>query len=311
MFISRTVESSVMIQITCSILCYNYGRFLKQAIESCLNQDPGNYELDILVIDDGSTDETPEVCEKFNDHIRIVRSPNEGFGASLTKAIQLATGEYVCLLDADDYFHPKKLATLQPVLSNQPLIVMHGVFFIDQTGTLIDHKLHTSTATSGICVRRDAALTLLPVTNERFFAALDQPGKSVYLRSALTYYRVHGNSMQRNPTPGAWQLQLAAVNRSFTERLNQLINKPPFWASSVGRFREMKKESEEIAAFCELEASLQLRAWLRAMRCCARYLLVAVRHRRFSLLQLKMLIRTLFLLPVYKEFRRGHNLGSL
>lgn len=52
-------------KITCSILCYNYGRYLPKAIDSCLNQEPGNYELEVVVIDDGSTDETPEVCQNI------------------------------------------------------------------------------------------------------------------------------------------------------------------------------------------------------------------------------------------------------
>ena len=76
-----------MLKITCSILCYNYGRYLAQAIESCLNQEQGDYQLEVLVIDDGSTDETPEVCQRYQGRIRTLRSDNKGFGASLDRAI--------------------------------------------------------------------------------------------------------------------------------------------------------------------------------------------------------------------------------
>src|SRR5262249_35242273 len=98
-----------MRKITCSILCYNYGNYLPLAIDSCLNQDKGDYEMEVIIIDDGSTDNTPDVCRRYADKIKYFPSKNEGFAASLTKAVNYATGEIICLLDADDYFLPGKV----------------------------------------------------------------------------------------------------------------------------------------------------------------------------------------------------------
>jgi glycosyltransferase involved in cell wall biosynthesis len=93
-------------------MCYNYGRFLGEAIESCLNQEPGDYELEVLVIDDGSTDNTPDICSKYSERITIIRTENRGTGPTLISTVELATGDFVCTLDADDVFEPSKLRIL-------------------------------------------------------------------------------------------------------------------------------------------------------------------------------------------------------
>lgn len=288
-----------MIRITCAILCYNYGRFLSQAIESCLNQTPGDYELDILVIDDGSTDETPEVCARYASRIRVVRSPNEGFGPSLTKAILLAEGDYVCLLDADDYFRPDKIVTILPSLKSHPLLILHMAYQIDELGHLLDNKSHPC-PTSALCLRRDAALTLLPVENEVYFMPLDLPNASIRLEEPLTYYRVHSGSMQRNPIPGIWQLQIAAVNRSFITRIDSLLAQPPFWLTATERLLKLKADAEMIAAFSELEASLQLRQRSVAIRKCVNFGRVVLSNRKGGILFGKMILRTVLGIPVFR-----------
>src|SRR5436190_1000320 len=104
------------IGVTCAILCHNYGRFLDRAIESCLNQIPGDYSPEILVLDDGSTDDTPVVCARYTGRVRVSRTVRGGFGATLGRALTEAVGKYVCLLDADDFFAPSMLRTIEPYM---------------------------------------------------------------------------------------------------------------------------------------------------------------------------------------------------
>ena len=289
-----------MVKITCSILCFNYGRYLSQSIESCLNQLPGDYELEVFVIDDGSTDDTPEICARYASKIRVVRSANEGFGSSLTKAIQLAGGDYVCLLDADDYFHPRKLSAIAPFLKQGALFVRHGFQLVDPDDKLIKNEVQPGGATSGMCVNRAAALSLLPVSNERLFMPLDQPGKSVYLPEGLTYYRVHPGSMQRNRKAGEWQSRLAAVNRQSVARIDELLRNPPNWVNSPAQLKKLRRESRLITAFCELEAALQLGERRRAFMLYGRYFQIAVSQGQLTMQIPKMFIRTLFCMSVYK-----------
>jgi glycosyltransferase involved in cell wall biosynthesis len=82
------------------IPCYNYGNYLPRAIESVLAQTCDDYEL--IVIDDGSTDDTPAVVSSYRDKIIYHRQINAGQCAAHNKGVSLARGQYCYFLDADD-----------------------------------------------------------------------------------------------------------------------------------------------------------------------------------------------------------------
>jgi glycosyltransferase involved in cell wall biosynthesis len=91
------------------ITTYNYGRFVGEAIESVLSQDFPPDRFEILVVDDGSTDDTQERVKKYSERIRYFYKPNGGQAAALNYGIARACGEIVALLDADDLFMPGKV----------------------------------------------------------------------------------------------------------------------------------------------------------------------------------------------------------
>lgn len=265
-------------KITCSILCYNYGRYLAQAIESCLNQEPGDYELEVLVIDDGSTDETPEVCQLYNERIRVLRSSNQGFGISLNKAIREATGEYVCLLDADDYFASNKILTLLPFINYGYLYIEHKKYFVSPEGVLLDSTIHEGGSTSSICLNRTAALSLLPVQNEIFFHPLKSAGHGVLLDDPLVFYRVHTSSMIGSKPADVWYSHLAEVTHTLANQLLVLSQKPPSWTNSP-QLKKISKEYLSLAYYDEMEAALQKGQRFKAMLISVRILLAAVLSR--------------------------------
>ena len=89
------------------IPCHNYGRFVTAAVESALSQ---TYQpVDVIVIDDGSTDDTPERLQAFGSRIRYIRQENQGVSAARNTGIRQSCGEWVAFLDADDFWHPQKL----------------------------------------------------------------------------------------------------------------------------------------------------------------------------------------------------------
>ena len=100
------------------IACYNYGRFLHRAIDSVLAQDYSDYE--ILVIDDGSTDNTPEIALSYGDRIRYHRQSNSGHCATNNKGASLAQGRYFYFLDADDELLPNALALFASMAATNP-----------------------------------------------------------------------------------------------------------------------------------------------------------------------------------------------
>lgn len=83
------------------ITAYNYAEYIEKSIDSALGQSYKNIEL--IVINDGSTDNTNEVIEKYSTQATIVNQENLGVIATRNKGMRLATGEYVMQLDADDY----------------------------------------------------------------------------------------------------------------------------------------------------------------------------------------------------------------
>ena len=87
---------------------YNYGRFLGEAIQSVLDQTFQDFEL--IVVDDGSTDNTKEVIGSFTDRrIKYIYQQNRGVSTALNVGISASRGEYIALLDADDIWLPHNL----------------------------------------------------------------------------------------------------------------------------------------------------------------------------------------------------------
>ena len=88
---------------------YNLARFLGRAIDSALAQDWPAEALEVIVVDDGSTDETPQVLAAYGDRIRAVRQPNGGLVRAVDRGLAEVTGDYVALLDADDEWPTDRL----------------------------------------------------------------------------------------------------------------------------------------------------------------------------------------------------------
>lgn len=105
------------------------------AIDSVLAQTYD--DLEVIVVDDGSTDDTERVVAAFGDSVRYLRQDNQGRAASRNAAVLAARGEYIAFLDSDDLWLPDRLARQVPVLDARPDVGMvHGVVdAIDEAGT--------------------------------------------------------------------------------------------------------------------------------------------------------------------------------
>ena len=87
---------------------YNSGVYLKEAVESVLDQDYPN--LEVVVVDDGSTDDSLILLTKYFDRIQIVKSQNFGAGSARNLGIQASSGEYLAFLDSDDKWIQNKIS---------------------------------------------------------------------------------------------------------------------------------------------------------------------------------------------------------
>lgn len=120
--------------VTALINTYNYGRFLPFAINSVLSQTYQNIE--ILVVDDGSTDHTPQVLAQYGDKVRVIRTENGGQGHTFNVGIPQARGELIMLLDADDTWLPTKVERMVELAAENPKAAMlyHRFHNVDKNG---------------------------------------------------------------------------------------------------------------------------------------------------------------------------------
>ncbi|MCA1576927.1 MAG: glycosyltransferase family 2 protein [Acidobacteria bacterium] len=102
---------------------YNYDRYLAEAIESVLNQ---TYErLEVIVVDDGSTDRSSEVAKSFADRgVRYCHQDHAGIGPARNRGAELAQGDFIAFLDADDRWPEQKLARQLAAFENDPALEM-------------------------------------------------------------------------------------------------------------------------------------------------------------------------------------------
>ena len=112
----QTADISVIIP------CYNTERYLSEAINSVLAQEI--QPLEILVIDDGSTDRSADVAKGFSGRIQLYRQPNSGAAAARNRGIEMSKGDLLAFLDADDLWTPGKLALQLKTLAEGPELDM-------------------------------------------------------------------------------------------------------------------------------------------------------------------------------------------
>ena len=113
-----------MSRIDVVVPCYNYGRFLRQCVESVLEQS--HRDLRVFIIDDASSDDTATICGELaarDSRVKIIRhTVNAGHIATYNEAIQLARGEYMLLISADDFILPEALERAVTILDAHPEI---------------------------------------------------------------------------------------------------------------------------------------------------------------------------------------------
>ena len=128
-----------MPKVSVVIPAYNVAAFIEDAINSVLGQTYHDFE--VVVVDDGSPDETASIVKRFDDpRIRLVSQSNRGLSGARNTGIRYAQGEYVAFLDADDLWRPEKLEEHVRHLDNNPEIgVSYSTSqFIDEDGALLN-----------------------------------------------------------------------------------------------------------------------------------------------------------------------------
>lgn len=133
-----------MVLVSVIIPAYNQGHFLGEAIQSVLEQTLSDFE--ILVIDDGSTDNTSQVAQSYSDkRLKYIYQQNRGLSGARNTGIRNSVGKYISYLDSDDLFLAEKLALLTEELENKPdlAFVAGQAIPIDEKGRQVGKTFDT------------------------------------------------------------------------------------------------------------------------------------------------------------------------
>lgn len=263
--------------VTVLIDTYNYGRFIEEAIGSVLSQDFPTDQVEILVVDDGSTDDTAERLKKYGSRIRYFCKPNGGQASAFNLGFQEANGEIVAWLDADDYFMPGKLWRIVEEFQKHPTsgMLYHSLLKLDKesselqefktiepfVGFLPDHKRkllsYEVIGTSAMAFRRKLVDPLLPIPESIRLQADTFLGLLMVLVApviampeAFSVYRVHGQNLYHAED----QAIAAERQKRQTEMFLTIVKEAKVWA---------KRHWEQLR---HLETRLFLRKWLLAFR---------------------------------------------
>ncbi len=212
---------------------YNYGRFLPEAIDSALSQAYKNIE--VVVVDDGSTDESRDILAAYGSRVISVLKENGGQSSAFNAGFARSRGDIICFLDSDDIFAAEKVATISGVFEEHPEIGWcfdRVRKFDDTTGQqspLVSNwevgrvdvrrdmasgaSPNMPTITSGISIRREVLARILPmpefirITSDGYIKlsalALAEGWR---IADEVTLQRIHGSNLYTGRTSGKKQL---------------------------------------------------------------------------------------------------------
>ena len=224
---TRTLTISVLVSN------HNYGRYLEAAIASAQSQSLPPHE--IIVVDDGSTDDSRALLARFGDGVRVILQEQRGQAGAMDAAVAVSTGDVLCFLDADDVFLPGKLARVAAIFADERVDwLRHRLAMVDESlrpigprvpailrsgrmpahPGLIAERIVTA-ATSGIALRRSLAARVFPLAAQSnggdvfrlkrdadalLLGRIASAGAVGYnLADVLTLYRQHDAQMYTGP----------------------------------------------------------------------------------------------------------------
>jgi len=210
--------------VTALVDTFNHQRYIEQALVSVLEQGLSDADLEIVVVDDGSTDDTPSIIKKFAPRVKYLRKNNGGQASAFNAAFPEVSGQIVAILDGDDWWAKGKLGTVVDDLEQNPEIsaVSHAYYqFYEATNelrvcgppetTLLNLATPEAAqaafrgwaylAPCALTVRRKILERVIPIPEMLVFSA-DSPIANAsmamgvrVLPQPLSYYRIHSDNL--------------------------------------------------------------------------------------------------------------------
>lgn len=228
---------------------YNYGQFVMRAVESAVKQV--GVDAEVIVVDDGSSDRSHAVLERCRDRAKIIFQDNSGQAAAINAGVEASRGEFLCFLDADDWWAPGKLSAVVEAFRSddrialvyhrlQPMTVDEEPMLKPVPRTLCSGDLAPRLSrsagwwpfpmTSAIAIRRSTWQEVgdIPshfrISADAWLAGIYPfVGRVAALRDTLGFYRIHANNWYRPVDDAAMLRKRMAHWQTTVDVTNQFL----------------------------------------------------------------------------------------
>lgn len=196
-------------KISIVISTYNCEKYISRAIRSCLDQSMLKQDFEIIVVDDGSTDNTSKVLESFGDWIRVFHlNENKGLPFACNIGIKYSLSKFIVRLDADDYIHEDllKIQYQYLAMNNDMGAVSCDYLLVDDNENILERKSgEKNPIACGILFRKDN-LVDIGFYDEKFKLCEDEELRRRYVEKYVIYniplplyrYRIHRNNSTKD-----------------------------------------------------------------------------------------------------------------
>jgi len=218
-------------RISTIVPAHNYARFLPETLDSVLGQAVP--DLEVIVVDDASTDETAAVVAGYGDRVRYLRQPvQQGSGAAVNRGMAMATGEFLTFVDADDCWAEGKLRRQLAELADESLDAVFGLAqeFLSPELSAADRdrvrlRRMPASIAGAMMIRRSACLrvggfaegVVLGEFLDWYARALDQRLAFRMLDEVVLFRRIHAGNLGRR-VPSARQDYARVLKQSLDRR---------------------------------------------------------------------------------------------
>jgi len=231
-------------QVSVIINSYNYGQFIEDAVSSVIKQTLDISDVEIIVVDDGSTDDTALRLQKYGDSIIYLHKTNGGQASALNHGFAHSSGDIIAFLDSDDYWDPAKLETSVGYFSKHADldIFYHNLLMVNRSGDIggplktewqpsdtpysfdvdasyLAGRIPSMSATSAMVFKRECLQNIMPMPESYriladcylHFFGLCFSRKILIDGTSYGYYRLHDSNNHSNENPGCSSRQLTTL----------------------------------------------------------------------------------------------------
>lgn len=213
--------------ISIIVPAYNIEKYIEKCVYSIVNQSHKNIE--IVIVDDGSTDETGNICDKLakiDDRIKVIHQKNQGLSAARNNGIKAANGEYISLIDGDDVVEKGFLKNMSSTMCKGVDVVISGYKTVNENGDILSVIKNEKVVTSG----KETTIRLLTQQEDFFVIAWNKLyRKSLFDENNIWYPagRIHEDNLTTYKllSKANRVAVIDSANYLYTKRAGSITNK--------------------------------------------------------------------------------------